>query len=138
MQIFPDAHIQELAESCVNEMGDIFWDFQESRDAPVGFVEPWQTAVGSVANTLHFFANTLETNSVYTVSLRLEYRELLARLGANANDSEIVAALVSEAAWTNKGARTVLWLAQTYGTSILRNALALAEALDIEDGQAGL
>lgn len=138
MQTFPDAHIQGLAESCVNRMGDIFWDFQASRDAPVGFAEPWQAAVGSVASTLQVFASTLETNPVYTVSLRLEYRELVARMGDNTNDAGIVAALVSEAAWTEEAARIVLQLAQAYGTSILRNALALAEALDIEDGEAGL
>ncbi len=46
--------------------------------------------------------------------------------------------LIEEAAWTDRGAHVVLQLAKYYGTSILRNALALAEAMDIEDGEAGL
>lgn len=66
-----------------------------------------------------------------------EYETIIAEVGKDAPDEEIVAALVSDAAWTDHGARTVLQLARTYGTSILRNALALADALAIEDGDAG-
>lgn len=40
--------------------------------------------------------------------------------------------------WTAQGARKVLQLARRYGTSILRSALALAAAMQIEDGNAGL
>ena len=40
--------------------------------------------------------------------------------------------------WTEQGAREVLQLARRYGTSILRNALALAAAMKIEDGRVGL
>ena len=40
--------------------------------------------------------------------------------------------------WTEQGAREVLQLARRYGTSVLRNALALAAAMKIEDGNVGL
>jgi hypothetical protein len=67
-----------------------------------------------------------------------EYESIIANLGEDASDEAIVAALVREAAWTEQGARAVLQLAQQHGTSILRNALALASAMQIEDGEAGL
>ncbi|MDX2198903.1 MAG: hypothetical protein SF069_08025 [Phycisphaerae bacterium] len=119
-------------------MGDIFWDFDDRRDAPLDFVTPSKIATNSVASCLRTLAASLESNSVYPISLRLEYRELLARMGRKTEDADIVASLISEAAWTEEGARKVLQLAQTYGVSVLRNALALAEALDIEDGAGGL
>jgi hypothetical protein len=59
-------------------------------------------------------------------------------LGAEATDEQIVRALVERGDWTEQGAREVLQLARRYGTSILRNALALAAAMQIEDGNAGL
>ncbi len=133
-----DAHIQQLAESCVNSMGDIFWDFHEGCDAALDFVAPTQVAISCVASTLQTFAATCEPHLVYTSQLRLEYREMVGRLAENANENNNVVSLASEAAWTEEGARTVLRLARTYGMSVLRNALALAEALDIEDGDAGL
>lgn len=67
-----------------------------------------------------------------------EYESIVAELGKDPSDEAIIAALVRDADWTEQGARTVLLLARQYGTSILRNALALAAAMDIEDGEAGL
>ena len=67
-----------------------------------------------------------------------EYDTIIADVGEDATDDQIVAALVRDADWTERGAREVLQLAQKYGTSILRNALALASAMNIEDGEAGL
>ncbi|MBX3393787.1 MAG: hypothetical protein KF841_00325 [Phycisphaerae bacterium] len=67
-----------------------------------------------------------------------EYEDLIARVGEDATDEQIVAALVRDSAWTDRGAREVLQLARKYGTSILRNAFAIASALQIEDGEAGL
>ncbi len=66
-----------------------------------------------------------------------EYESLIAGLGEGATDEQIVAALVNEADWTERGARELLKLARNYGTSILRNSLALASAMRIEDGEAG-
>lgn len=70
--------------------------------------------------------------------LRIEYTELVAQLSSDPTDNEIVGALVANADWTERGAREILQLAQRYGTSILRNATALAAAMNIEDGSEGL
>lgn len=75
---------------------------------------------------------------IITDVLIAEYDTLIALLGDKATDSQIIAALVCDADWTEQGAREVLQLARKYGTSILRNALALASAMQIEDGEAGL
>ncbi|MCL4199297.1 MAG: hypothetical protein KJZ69_17540 [Phycisphaerales bacterium] len=137
MQTLPNAHIDELAKSCVHNVGDIFWGYDERRDAPLGFCEPRRLAAESVAATLHEFVLTLESNPIYTSSLRLEYREIIRRIRGISDDQQIISMLIEEAAWTDRGAHVVLQLAKYYGTSILRNALALAEAMDIEDGEAG-
>ena len=67
-----------------------------------------------------------------------EYETIVAQTGRDASDEQLVAALVCDAEWTDHGARVVAHLARQYGTSILRNSLALAAALGIEDGEAGL
>ena len=67
-----------------------------------------------------------------------EYDSIINKVGDDASDEQIIAALMGDADWTRRGARVVLWLAQQYGTFILRNALALAEAMGIEDGESGL
>ena len=45
--------------------------------------------------------------------------------------------LQNEMAWTEDGAKCVAALVREYGSFILRNALALANVLGIEDGQLG-
>lgn len=73
-----------------------------------------------------------------TASLLAEYETIIDQVGENATDDQIVAALVRDADWTEQGAQELLHLARRYGVSILRNALALASAMQIEDGEAGL
>jgi hypothetical protein len=77
-------------------------------------------------------------NELMTDTLVAEYETILTDLGAEATDEQIIRALVERGDWTEQGAREVLQLARRYGTSILRNALALAAAMQIEDGNAGL
>ena len=77
-------------------------------------------------------------STVITDVLLSEYESIIADLGEDATDEAIVAALVRKADWSEHGARAVLQLARQYGISILRNALTLASALQIEDGSAGL
>ncbi|HRQ73973.1 MAG TPA: hypothetical protein PLU35_13185 [Phycisphaerales bacterium] len=77
-------------------------------------------------------------SAAMTEALLSEYETIITSVGADATDETISASLVRDAAWTEHGAREVLRLARTYGTSILRNALALASAMQIEDGEAGL
>ncbi len=43
-----------------------------------------------------------------------------------------------KADWTKKGAQHILNLVRNYGSFVLRNALALAIAADIEDGSLNL
>lgn len=66
-----------------------------------------------------------------------EYRSIVETLGPDPSDHQLQAALVTQAAWTEEGAALLVKLARQYGTFVLSNALALAEALDIEDGEAG-
>jgi hypothetical protein len=73
-----------------------------------------------------------------TAALDEEYEALVAKVGGNASDARLVEALAAEAEWTQEGARAMIALARQYGTAVLRNALALAEALGIEDGSSGL
>ena len=77
-------------------------------------------------------------NDLMTDTLLAEYETIIADLGSNATDKQIVRALVEHADWTQQGARAVVMLARQYGVFVLRNALALANAMGIEDGAAGL
>lgn len=70
--------------------------------------------------------------------LASEYDTVIAEVGEDASDDQIVAVLMRDADWTEQGAREVLHLARKYGTSILRNALALAAAMRVEDGSSSL
>lgn len=76
--------------------------------------------------------------NVITDVILCEYDAIIANVGEDATDAQLVAALVGEADWTEEGAHEVVQLARKYGTSILRNALALASAMNIEDGSSGL
>ncbi len=133
-----DPHVEALAKRCVNDMGDIFWDFNAERDAAGQYADPRQVALESVTEALSELARRVDTSVVYPASLRNEYERLVVALPEAADDQAIVDALVSNSAWTEQGGTAVLQLARRYGCSVLRNALALAEALDIEDGDAGL
>lgn len=65
-----------------------------------------------------------------------EYQTLFA--DADANSEELLeTTLVHEAEWTPEAAAHLLRLARNYGSFMLRNALAISLALDIEDGELG-
>lgn len=67
-----------------------------------------------------------------------EYKSLVNRLGQNSSDDALVQLLTKESDWTREGAVTLVSLARQHGAFILRNALALAEAMEIEDGSLGM
>jgi hypothetical protein len=67
-----------------------------------------------------------------------EYRALVNELGEDRDAAAFRLLLVRRAEWTDEGAAAVVHLAKHYGSFVLANALALAEALDIEDGEAGI
>jgi hypothetical protein len=67
-----------------------------------------------------------------------EYSALVDRLGPDPNYRDLAALLRNESDWTERGAKVLIMLARRYGTFVLANALGLAEALKIEDGEAGI
>jgi hypothetical protein len=67
-----------------------------------------------------------------------EYKSIFADLNIDGNEIKLNHILRVECDWTEKGADTVLNLAKTYGSFVLRNALAVAIALDIQDGSIGI
>ncbi len=69
-------------------------------------------------------------------NLAEEYRSLFDDVGSDTLDS-LEEALMDEAEWTAEAAEHLLRLATTYGSFMLRNALAISLALDIEDGELG-
>ncbi|HIJ67703.1 MAG TPA: hypothetical protein HPP87_07840 [Planctomycetes bacterium] len=70
-----------------------------------------------------------------------EYEILVGEISSNEGAEKNVdwfsveAKLQSEADWTINGARCLVQLVQDYGSFILRNALALALAANVEDGE---
>jgi hypothetical protein len=52
--------------------------------------------------------------------------------------ARVEAKLQNEMEWTEEGAKHLTVLAREYGGFMLRNALALADVLGIEDGSLGL
>ena len=52
--------------------------------------------------------------------------------------ARVEAKLQNEMEWTQEGAAHVAALARDYGAFVLRNAMALAISLGIEDGDSGL
>jgi hypothetical protein len=67
-----------------------------------------------------------------------EYRALVVSLGPEGDDEQLRVLLDKDSAWSARGSATLVVLAREYGTFVLANALALAEALGIEDGKTGL
>jgi len=63
--------------------------------------------------------------------------EICARLHAPLDWDMLQNKLQAEAEWTRDGAAHITRLARDYGGFMLRNALALATALGIEDGALG-
>jgi len=138
MKTSPSTNLRQTALDCVCDMGDIFWDYVAWRDAPLQYRDPFEVAVESVEKTLREVALDVQGANRADALLHAQYETLIAALPKTATDQQIIRTLVANADWTRKGASEVLHLAQRYGTSILRNALALAEAMEIEDGNAGL
>ncbi len=54
------------------------------------------------------------------------------------NWNNLIELLCIKGDWTKEGAETLAELVQNYGSFILKNALALAIATNIEDGKLGL
>lgn len=72
-----------------------------------------------------------------------EYRNTLTEVIQNQETKEgerwelVQKKLSSISGWTTEGAREITRLAREYGGFMLRNALAVANALNVEDGELG-
>ncbi|MBE0534880.1 MAG: hypothetical protein IH624_04360 [Phycisphaerae bacterium] len=67
-----------------------------------------------------------------------EYRSVLGEQGRAGVWEDVEEQLSAQCGWTAEGSAAVARLARDYGAFVLRNALALAVALEIEDGALGL
>lgn len=81
--------------------------------------------------------NTNTISSTDIAGLVEEYRALFQNTPQTTTDA-IEDILIQEADWTPNAAQHLIHLAQHYGAFVLRNALAIALALDSEDGDIGL
>lgn len=133
-----DPRFRLIAQECVENMGDIFWDYDPKRDELGDYTDPHNVATAEVEKTLQQLSERFETSSTYPGTLRDEYATIVSGLELEPSEDALIRALVKQADWTEEGAQAVINLAQQYGTSVLRNALALAEALRINDGSSGL
>jgi len=86
----------------------------------------------------------METVAHRLENTKQEYQTLFSHLkkfGPCATDfdwDEIRNILQTKAGWTAEGSKHIETLARGYGSFVLRNALALAITLNIEDGNLGL
>jgi hypothetical protein len=75
-------------------------------------------------------------------SLTFEYKKAMASPTCLNNElvssEQLITTLCNSHNWTQKGAQVIVALANDYGAFVLRNALALAIAMDKEDGDLGL
>jgi hypothetical protein len=77
-------------------------------------------------------------NTIQEYAELLDFSQTTSPEVANLQWTHIQNKLQTDAGWTNQGAKHITRLARDYGSFVLRNALALAVALDIEDGRFGL
>lgn len=80
----------------------------------------------------------LKSASSCVASFVDEYKGLVESLGPSLNDEKLRGLLMKDSEWSEQGSAVLILLARRHGTFVLANALALAEALGIEDGEAGL
>lgn len=66
-----------------------------------------------------------------------EYSSIVKGHNGEIDNAQLANLLTTQAEWTEEGAQALIYLAQNYGSFMLRNALALANVLDIEDGALG-
>lgn len=124
--------IKELAQNCVESMGDVFWDYNTNRDSPLGYSEPSHVATESVEAALRQLVEDVGSDVRSGNSLGTAYRLMADRLGKNASDASILAEIIANGHLSRHDASAISQLARRYGVRLLRHALALAEVLEIE------
>jgi len=131
-------NLHQTALDCVSDMGDVFWDYDSFRHPNSESRDPRDVAADAVEKVLREVVIVAQASNRADAVLRSEYEAIVADLPGDPSDTELVNSLVAKAAWSETGANEIIRLARDYGTSILRNALALAAAMQIEDGSVGL
>jgi hypothetical protein len=58
-----DSDIRTLAQACVDDMGDIFWDYDPDRHTIGDYSDPYKVAVTAVERTLRHFAERSGTSA---------------------------------------------------------------------------
>lgn len=82
----------------------------------------------------------MKRNAVLLKNLVQEYETLMSEIGKGQDIKEdidwlaVEAKLHLEAGWTEEGSQHLVQLVQDNGSFVLRNALALALAANVEDG----
>ncbi len=85
--------------------------------------------------------NTVKTNDPPIENLLSEYETVVAEAGfadSNLFWERLKRTLIDTSEWSDPAAEHLVMLARNYGSFALRNAYALAFALDIEDGELGI
>ncbi|MDD5063769.1 MAG: hypothetical protein PHQ35_03280 [Phycisphaerae bacterium] len=79
--------------------------------------------------------------NISTKLIRAEYQYYVEKATGTNNEidwNKLVDLLCVDGDWTIQGAETLVAIVQNYGSFVLKNALALAIATNIEDGELGL
>lgn len=122
---------RRLAEQCVANMGDIFWDFEPSRDLRREFTEPSQVALLAIEKTLRDLAESMQSIGKYSRSLNLKYAQIVRSLPNAPSDDAIIESLTSKGDMERATARDIVRLARRNGVQKLSRAIVLASALGI-------
>ena len=83
----------------------------------------------------------MRTNDPPIENLLSEYETVVTEAGSPDSNQfweRLKGKLVTTGEWSNPAADHLVTLARDYGSFVLRNAYALALALDIEDGELGI
>jgi hypothetical protein len=83
----------------------------------------------------------LNMKDINTKWIRSEYQAYVVQATDKNNEidwDKLIDLLCSNGDWTTQGAETLVAIVKNYGNFILKNALALAVATNIEDGELGL
>ena len=79
--------------------------------------------------------------NITTKWLQSEYQTYVAEVTDKNNEidwDKLIDLLCSDGEWTTQGAEALVAIVRNYGSFVLKNALALAVATNIEDGKLGL
>lgn len=127
-----EEQIDLYAGSCVIDMGDIFWDHEGASDSDGEHSDPFEAAFRAVRATLKAFA---EENQLYAVSRSSAGEEsepiVVTQRESTVDGETPTIAKISET--SERRADVVLQLARQYGSRLLREALAIAEDLRLEE-----